>query len=92
MIKLMDILSEGKFQMKGKYLYMPDGEVSSIPGKNDRDAIIVQIKRTMWSIFITPNGSIGAYGDTHSEGFKNGNDLAKWLNKNKARYYGIDRR
>ena len=31
MIKLKDLLSEGKFKMKGKYLYMPGGEVSSIP-------------------------------------------------------------
>ena len=78
--------------MKGKYLYMPGGEMSSLPGKNDRDAIIVQIKRTMWSIFITPNGSIGAYGDRYSKSFKNGNDLSKWLNKEKAIYIGIDNR
>ena len=67
MIKLKDLLYEGKFQMKGKHLYMPDGELSSIPGNNDRD---------------------GSYDKT----FKNGNDLANWLNKEKAKYIGIDNR
>ena len=28
MIKLKDLLSERKFKFKGKYLYMPGGEVS----------------------------------------------------------------
>ena len=43
MIKLKDLLSEGKFKMKGKYLYMPDGEVSSIPKRNDRDRLFVKL-------------------------------------------------
>ena len=43
MIKLKDLLSEGKFKMKGKYLYMPGGEVSSIPTHRDRDAIVVGV-------------------------------------------------
>ena len=44
MIKLKDLLSEGKFKMKGKYLNMPGGEVSSIPKRNERERIVVQIK------------------------------------------------
>ena len=36
MIKLKDLLLEGKFKFKGKYLEMPSGEVSSIPGNNDK--------------------------------------------------------
>ena len=39
MIKLKDLLTEGKWSMKGKYLNMPSGETSSIPGNYDRDAI-----------------------------------------------------
>ena len=85
-------LTEGKFQMKGKYLTMPSGEVSSIPGKNDRDAIIVQIKYDMFSIITGANGKPYAYGPKYDKSFKNGNDLAKWLNKEKAKYQGIDNR
>jgi len=51
MIKLKDLLSEGKFQMKGKYLYMPTGEVSSIPGTYEPDSIIVNIKRDEFKIY-----------------------------------------
>ena len=90
MIKLKDLLSEGKFQMKGKYLYMPDGSVSSIPGYYDRDAIVVQIKRDSFNIYMN-QGKLYAVG-SYDKTFKNGNDLAKWLNTNKAKYIGIDRR
>ena len=90
MIKLKDLLFEGKWKMKGKYLNMPDGEESSIPGNYDRDAIVVQIKRDSFNIYMN-QGKLYAVG-SYDKTFKNGNDLAKWLNKNKAKYYGIDRR
>ena len=91
MIKLKDILlSEGKFQMKGKYLYFPDGGLSSIPGNNDRDAIMVQIKRDTFGIYMN-QGKLYAVG-SYDKTFKNGNDLTKWLNKEKAKYLGIDDR
>ena len=91
MIKLKYLLSEGKFKMKGKYLYMPAGEVSSLPGPYDNDALKVTIGRESFNIYKGRKGII-AIGDKYSEEFKNGNDLAKWLNKNKAKYIGIDRR
>ena len=91
MIKLKDLLSEGKFQMKGKYLYMPDGSVSSIPGNYDRDAIAVGIKNDTFKIYMQ-NGKLYTAGNKYDKTFKNGNDLAKWLNTNKAKYIGIDRR
>ena len=91
MIKLKDLLSEGKFKGKGKYLYMPDGEVSSIPGNYDRDAIVVGIKNDTFKIYMQ-NGKLYTAGDKYDKTFKNGNDLANWLNKNKAKYYGIDNR
>ena len=50
MIKLKDLLSESKFQMKGKYLYMPTGEMSSIPGTYEPDSIIVSVKRDEFKI------------------------------------------
>ena len=83
-------LTEGKFQMKGKYLYFPDGELSSIPGNNDRDAIMVQIKRDTFGIYMN-QGKLYAVG-SYDKTFKNGNDLANWLNKEKAKYLGIDDR
>ena len=91
MIKLKDLLSEGKFKMKGKYLYMPGGEVSSLPGAYDNDALKVRIGRESFNIYKGRKGII-AIGDKYSKEFKNGNDLAKWLNKEKAKYVGIDRR
>jgi len=90
MIKLKDLLSEGKFKMKGKYLYFPDGEVSWIPGNYDRDAIMVQIKRDTFGIYMN-QGKLYAVG-SYDKTFKNGNDLANWLNKEKAKYIGIDNR
>ena len=50
MIKLKDLLSEGKFKMKGKYLYMPTGEMSSLPGPYDNDALRVIIGRDDFNI------------------------------------------
>ena len=91
MIKLKDLLSEGKFKMKGKYLNMPTGEESSIPGPYDNDALKVNVGRESFNIYKGRKGII-AIGDKYSEEFKNGNDLAKWLNKNKAKDLGIDRR
>ena len=91
MIKLKDLLSEGKFQMKGKYLYMPGGEISSLPTPADNDALKVTIGRESFNIYQGRKGII-AIGDSYSKEFKNGNDLAKWLNKEKAKWVGIDRR
>ena len=92
MIKLKDLLSEGKFKAKGKYLYMPDGEVSSIPGPRDRDAIMVNAGRETFAIFFNLRNKLYAASDKYDKEFKNTNDLVKWLNKNKASYVGIDNR
>ena len=91
MNKLKDLLSEWKFKMKGKYLNMPSGEVSSLPGAYDNDALKVTIGRESFNIYQGRKGII-AIGDSYSKEFKNGNDLAKWLNKEKAKWVGIDRR
>ena len=91
MIKLKDLLSEGKFKMKGKYLYMPGGEVSSLPGAYDNDALKITIGREYFNIYKGRKGII-AIGDKYSKEFKNGNDLAKWLNKEKAKFLGVDNR
>jgi len=91
MIKLKDLLFEGKFKGQGKYLYMPGGEVSSIPGTYEPDSIIVNIKRDEFKIYHDKKG-IYVIGSRYDKHFKNINDLAKWLNKEKAKYVGIDRR
>ena len=95
MIKLKDLLKEAKWKSQslssGKsYLYTPTGETSSIPGNNDRDAIMVQIKRDTFGIYMN-QGKLYAVG-SYDKTFKNGNDLTKWLNKEKAKYLGIDDR
>ncbi len=84
-------LTEGKFQMKGKYLYMPDGEVSSLPGAYDNDALKVTIGRESFNIYKGRKGVL-AVGDSYSKDFKNEKELVNWLNKSKAKYLGIDRR
>ena len=89
MIKLKDLLSEGKFKAKGKYLYMPDGEMSSIPKATDRDRLIIQIKYDKFQVYMNQNRTFSIYG-RYSRDFKNLNDLAKFLNKEKAKYIGID--
>jgi len=81
-------LTEGKFKAKGKYLYMPDGEMSSIPKATDRDRLIIQIKYDKFQIYT--NGKIISVYGRYSRQFKNLNDLAKFLNKEKAKYIGID--
>ena len=91
MIKLKDLLSEGKWKVKGKYLYMPDGEMSSIPGNYDRDAIMVDIKRDTFGVYMM-QGKLYAAGNSYDKTFKNINDLANWLNKENAKYVGIDNR
>ena len=84
-------LTEGKFKFKLNYLYFPDGRLSSIPGNNDRDAIIVTIKGDNFKIYMNKNKPY-AIGNKYDKDFKNGDDLAKWLNKEKAKYLGIDDR
>ena len=88
MIKLKDLLSERKFEMKGKYLYMPGGEVSSLPGAYDNDALKVTIGRESFNIYKGRKGII-AIGDSYSKEFKNEIDFNKKisdeLNKNSER-------
>ena len=92
MIKLKDLLSEGKFKMKGKYLYMQDGQMSSIPGDKDRDSIVFSIgQKTMRLSSFGPGGKKMYIRGDYDKEYKNAKDLAKWLNKNKASYVGIDK-
>ena len=91
MIKLKDLLSEGKWGIKGKYLTMPGGEISSIPGNYDRKAIAVDIGRDEFKIHMDGNKPY-AYGPKYDKTFKNVKDLVKWLNKEKAKYAGMDDR
>ena len=85
------IVTEGKFKMKGKYLNMPSGEVSSLPGAYDNDALKVTIGRESFNVYKGRKGVI-AIGDSYSKEFKNEKELVNWLNKSKAKYLGIDRR
>ena len=94
MIKLKSLLTEASYNfVKGKYIQFPDGELSSIPDERDRDAIMVDIGMGGYLTKIyKQKGKI--YIDTgKSDAYvKNGNELVKWLKKNKAKYVGIDDR
>jgi len=90
MIKLKDLLSEGKWKAKGKYLYMPDGQVSSIPGDRDRDSIVFSIKQSTFRLNSFGGGKKMSIVGDYQKDFKNVNDLVKFLNKEKAVYIGID--
>ena len=92
MIKLMDILTEGKFKFKGKYLTMPGGEVSSIPKRNDRDRIIFQIKNEKFKLFNNGFDEFYLIGDRNDYYPKGKKDLLRFLNKHKAKYIGIGKR
>ena len=91
MIKLKDLLKEGKWKGSGKYLYMPGGQMSSIPGDRDRDSIVFSIgQKTMRLSSFGPGGKKMYIRGDYDKEFKNVNDLVKWLNKEKAIYLGID--
>ena len=92
MIKLKDLLSEGKFKFKGKYLTMPGGEVSSIPKRNDRDRIIFQIKNEKFKLYDNGFSEFYLIGDRNDYYPKGEKDLLRFLNKHKAKYIGIGKR
>ena len=83
-------LTEGKWSIKGKYLEK-DGGTTSIPGPYDNDAVVVGIKNDTFNLYKGRHG-IYAAGNKYDKSFKNEKELVKWLNKEKAKYYGIDRR
>ena len=92
MIKLKSLLTEGSYNfVKGKYIQFPDGEVSSIPGEHDRDAIMVYVGRDLTKIY-KQKGKIYIDTGRYDHEVKDGNELVKWLKKNKAKYAGIDDR
>jgi hypothetical protein len=84
-------LTEGKFKMKGKYLNMPGGEVSSIPKRRERERIVVQIKNEKFKLYDNGFNEFHLIGDRNDYYPKGTKDLERFLNKNKAKYIGIDR-
>ena len=84
-------LAEGKWGVKGKYLTMPSGETSSIPGPRDNDALVVDIKNDPFNLYKGTRGLYAA-GSKYDKSFKNEKELVNWLNKEKAKYAGIDDR
>jgi len=91
MIKLKDLLKE-KISVKGsKYLDLGDGDITSLPGPYDRDAVVFRNNRGEALVY---RDNKGIYLDTgkYDKRFKDLKQLASWLNKNKYRYIGIDDR
>ena len=97
MIKLRDLISEGKWKTGprsrsgAEYIISPDGSTTSIPQKYDRDAIMVYVGRDLTKIY-KPNNKIYIDTGRYDHEVKDGNELVKWLKKNKAKYVGIDDR
>ena len=91
MIKLKDLLSEGKYKFKGKYLHVPDGGLTSIPKRNERDRLIFQIKNEKFKLYDNGFNEFHLIGDRNDYYPKGTKDLERFLNKNKAKYIGIDR-
>ena len=56
------------------------------------DALKVTIGRDTFNIYYGKGKEIIAIGSKYDKKFKNTNDLVKWLNKEKAKYLGIDDR
>jgi tRNA nucleotidyltransferase/poly(A) polymerase len=81
---------EGKFSFGGKYLKMPDGEITSIPDANERRAIIFDVGRNQTQVY-KQKGKIYIDTGRYDKYVKDGKDLAKWLNKENAKYLGVDR-
>ena len=92
MIKLKDLLSEGKWKFKGKYLTMPGGEISSIPKRAERDRIIFQLKNEKFKLFNNGFDEFFLIGDRNDYYPKGKKDLLRFLNKHKAKYIGIGKR
>ena len=62
--------------MKGKYLYMPDGQVLSIPGDRDRESIVFSIgQKTMRLSSFGPGGKKMYIRGDYDKQFKNVNDV-----------------
>ena len=91
MIKLKDLLSEGKYKFKGKYLHVPGGGLTSIPKRNERDRLIFQIKNEKFKLYDNGFNEFHLIGDRNDYYPKGTKDLERFLNKNKAKYIGIDR-
>ena len=95
--KIIDPNNEGKLTeasykfIKGKYLQTPSGEITSIPGENERDAIILTYAGHNISVY-KDKGKIYIQSNKWDKYLKDGKELAKWLTKMKYKYLGIDNR
>ena len=78
-------LTEGSYKfIKGKYIQFPDGEISSIPGEHERDAIMVYVGRDLTKIY-KQKGKIYIDTGRYDHEVKDGNELVKWLKKLKQK-------
>ena len=92
MIKLKDLLSEGKFKIQGKYLYMSTGEVSSIPEERDKEKILFKDNKGLIIGLHKQKGKFYIDSGHWDKYLKNNNELVNYLNKGKFKYIGIDNR
>ncbi len=92
MIKLKDLLKE-KISVKGsKYLDLGGGDITSLPGPYDRDAVVFRNNRGNALVYRDKKGIYVDVNNRSDERFRDLKQLVKWLNKNNYRYVGIDDR
>ena len=91
-INLKDILSEGKWGVKGEYLTSPDGKKIEIPGPVAHGSLAVKLTgklRDTVLINISSRREIFMQGKLFGTTFGRMKDLVIYLNHNKAKYVGI---
>ena len=84
---------ETKISVKGsKYLDLGDGDITSLPGPYDRDAVVFRNSRGDALVYRDSKGIYADINNRSDERFKDLKQLVNWLNKNNYRYVGIDDR
>ena len=84
---------ETKISVKGsKYLDLGGGDITSLPGPYDRDAVVFRNNRGDTLVYRDSKGIYADINNRSDERFKDLKQLVNWLNKNNYRYVGIDDR
>jgi len=75
--------------VKNKYLEFPDGGMTSFDGPGESEVVVSNGRETM-RIHEDSKRNLYGYTDKYDKNFRSLDDLAKFLNKNKFKFVGID--
>lgn len=77
------------YSFDGKYLNLPDGEVTSIPREGEGSVVFGHpVDGTFHIAQRRDSSQFVARGDKYDEDLKDGKELVNWLNSGKLRYMG----